>query len=56
MVSKKLPPVHPGEILMEEFLKPMGMSQYRLAKGISVSGRVPRSGVSEVAAASRRIL
>ena len=33
--SKKLPP-HPGEILLEEFLKPMGISQYRLAKNISV--------------------
>jgi addiction module HigA family antidote len=32
-------PVHPGEILLEEFLKPLGMSQYRLAKGISVSPR-----------------
>lgn len=32
-------PVHPGEILFEEFLKPMGISQYRLAKDISVSPR-----------------
>jgi addiction module HigA family antidote len=32
-------PVHPGEILLEEFLKPLGMSQYRLAKGISVPPR-----------------
>ena len=32
-------PIHPGEILMEEFLKPMGISQYRLAKNISVSPR-----------------
>ncbi len=39
MKKKKLPPIHPGEILMEEFLKPMGISQYRLAKDISVSPR-----------------
>ena len=37
--EKKLPPIHPGEILMEEFLKPMGISQYRLAKDISVPPR-----------------
>ena len=35
----KFPPVHPGEILNEEFLLPMGISQYRLAKEISVSAR-----------------
>ncbi|MBN1316482.1 MAG: HigA family addiction module antidote protein [Anaerolineales bacterium] len=34
-----LPPIHPGEILMEEFLEPMGISQYRLAKDISVPPR-----------------
>ena len=39
MPSKKLAPVHPGEILFEEFLDPMGISQYRLAKDISVSPR-----------------
>ena len=39
MKDKKLPPIHPGEILMEEFLKPMGISQYRLAKDISVPPR-----------------
>lgn len=39
MTAKKLPPVHPGEILLEEFLKPMEISQYRLAKDISVSPR-----------------
>ncbi len=30
------PPIHPGEILLEEFLKPLGISQYRLAKDIGV--------------------
>ena len=39
MKNKKLPPIHPGEILMEEFLVPMGISQYRLAKDISVPPR-----------------
>ena len=38
-MAKKLPPVHPGELLLEEFLKPMGISQYRLAKEIGVSQR-----------------
>jgi addiction module HigA family antidote len=33
------PPIHPGEILQEEFLLPMGISQYRLAKDIGVSPR-----------------
>jgi addiction module HigA family antidote len=36
MDREKLPPIHPGEILLEEFLEPMGISQYRLAKDISV--------------------
>ncbi len=39
MATKKLPPVHPGEILMEEFLAPMGITQYRLAKDIGVPAR-----------------
>ena len=39
MTERKLPPIHPGEILLEEFLKPMGISQYRLAKDISVPAR-----------------
>ena len=39
MAKQKLPPIHPGEILMEEFLKPMGISQYKLAKDVSVSAR-----------------
>jgi len=36
---KKLPPVHPGEILLEEFLEPMGLSRYRIAKDIGVPAR-----------------
>lgn len=39
MAPKKLAPVHAGEILLEEFLVPMGVSQYRLAKDISVPPR-----------------
>src|SRR5438128_11870576 len=39
MMAKRLPPVHPGEVLLEEFLTPMGLSQYRLAKDIGVPAR-----------------
>src|SRR6266581_7629535 len=39
MVTKKLAPIHPGEVLLEEFLGPMGLSQYRLARDISVPPR-----------------
>lgn len=39
MAGRKLSPIHPGEILIEEFLSPMGISQYRLAKDISVPAR-----------------
>ena len=40
MKKKKLSPIHPGEILLEEFLKPLNISQYRLAKDIHVP--IPR--------------
>jgi addiction module HigA family antidote len=39
MRDAKMPPVHPGEILLEDFMKPMGISQYRLAKAMSVYPR-----------------
>lgn len=39
MRKKKIPPIHPGEILLEEFLKPMNISQYKLAKDINVPAR-----------------
>lgn len=39
MRMRKMAPVHPGEILFEEFLKPLGISQYRLAKDINVPPR-----------------
>ena len=38
-MSKRIEPIHPGEILLEEFLEPMGVSQYRLAKDINVPAR-----------------
>ena len=38
-MKKKLAPIHPGEILLEEFLEPLGITQYRLAKDIGVSPR-----------------
>lgn len=39
MKKKKDAPIHPGEILLEEFLKPIGISQYQLAKDLSVPAR-----------------
>jgi len=39
MAKTKLPPVHPGEVLLEEFLKPMNLSQNRLALDIGVPAR-----------------
>ena len=51
MKNKKLPPIHPGEILIEEFLKPMGISQYRLAKDISV----PPRRINEIVQGKRSI-
>ena len=50
-MAKKLPPVHPGEILLEEFLRPMGVSQYRLAKDLGVSAR----HISEIVHGQRAI-
>lgn len=39
MAARKLAPIHPGVVLQEEFLKPLGLSQYRLAKDVSVPAR-----------------
>lgn len=39
MARRKMAPVHPGEILVKEFLEPFGLTQYRLAKDISVPPR-----------------
>ena len=51
MPQNKLPPVHPGEILQEEYLKPLGMSQYRLAKSLSV----PPRRINEIVLGKRAI-
>ncbi len=51
MVKKTLHPVHPGEILLEEFLKPMGLSQNRLALNIGV----PPRRINEIVLGKRRI-
>ena len=50
-MAKKFEPIHPGEILLEEFLKPMGISQYRLAKDISV----PPHRINEIVHGKRAI-
>ena len=39
MTATKLPPIHPGEVLLSEFLEPMALSQYALAKAIGVPAR-----------------
>jgi len=39
MTSRKLTPIHPGEVLLADFLEPLGLSQYRLAHDISVPPR-----------------
>ena len=39
MNIREIPPIHPGEILLEEYLKPMEITQYRLAKDINVDPR-----------------
>ena len=51
MDKKKIPPVHPGEILLEEFLKPMCISQNRIALDI----RVPARRINEIAHGKRSI-
>jgi addiction module HigA family antidote len=51
MNKKRLPPIHPGEILLEEFLKPRGISQYRLAKDI----HVPARRINEIVLGKRAI-
>lgn len=51
MSKRDFEPIHPGEILLEEFLKPMNISQYRLAKDISV----PQRRISEITQGKRSI-
>jgi addiction module HigA family antidote len=50
-MARKLAPVQPGEVLLEEFLKPMGISQYQLAKDISV----PPRRINEIVLGKRTI-
>ena len=50
-MTKKLAPVHPGDMLLEEFLKPMGISQYRLANDIGVHPRL----INEIVHGNRTI-
>ena len=50
-MTTKLAPIHPGEILLEEFLEPMGISQYRLANDISV----PPRRINEIVLGKRSI-
>lgn len=48
---QKLPNIHPGEVLLEEFLKPMELSQYRLAKDLNI----PQTRVSQIVKGKRSI-
>ena len=51
MARKRCPPIHPGEVLLEEFLKPLGITQYRLAKDVSV----PPRRINEIVLGKRAI-
>ncbi len=48
---KRLPPVHPGEVLLEDFMKPLGLSQYRVARDIGV----PALRISQIVRGRRSI-
>ena len=48
---RTIPPVHPGNILLEEFMKPLGITQYRLAKDINV----PETRIAAIVRGKRRI-
>ena len=50
-MKRDMPPVHPGEILIEDFLRPMGITQYRLAKSIGVS----QGRIGEIVAGKRSV-
>ena len=51
MATRKLAPIHPGEILLNDFLEPMGISQYRVAQDISV----PPRRINEIVHGTRRM-
>jgi addiction module HigA family antidote len=50
-MKRDMPPIHPGEILLEDFLKPLGITQYRLAKSIGV----PQRRIGEIIAGKRSV-
>ena len=50
-MAKKLPPIHPGEILLHEFIEPMGITRYRLSKDIGV----PPQRIGDIVAGKRAI-
>ena len=50
-MKRDMPPIHPGEILIEDFLKPLGITQYRLAKSIGV----PQRRIGEIVAGKRAV-
>ncbi len=50
-MEERLPPIHPGEMLLEDFMKPLGISQYRLAKDIGV----PALRISQIVRGKRAI-
>jgi addiction module HigA family antidote len=49
--TPKLPPIHPGEVLLADFLEPLGLSQYRLARDLSV----PPRRINEIVHGTRAI-
>jgi addiction module HigA family antidote len=51
VIMRKVPYPHPGEILLEEFLKPMGITQYRLAKEVGV----PQRRIGEIVTGARGV-
>ena len=51
MAARKLAPIHPGEILLADFLEPLGLSQYRVARDISV----PPRRINEIVHGTRSI-
>lgn len=51
MTEERLPPIHPGEVLLEDFMKPLGLSQYRVAQDIGV----PALRISQIVHGKRAI-
>jgi antitoxin HigA-1 len=49
--EERLPPVHPGEVLLEDFMKPLGLSQYRLARDL----HVPAMRISQIVHGKRAV-